>query len=298
MKTIGIGVALITSLGLVLVASRRSEATPDKTTPRSLPAERSSAPNPPRDDYKRTEERATPHTRDGPDPLVRSTRESAYAEIAIIEDDGRRRSMLDRTFQKWVQQDAAGSADFVLTLANEEQRKESMAHLMQAWATQEPSAALSWSAKASFDNDYERQVAMSIICAQVARTDPVEALKLALEHKLDESPDGPFEGLAARWAETDLEAANEWALSMPPGIKRDRVLGSVAWVMADQAPEQSTRLILDQIPAGEARTNALLAVIDRLALQDRERARRLTDTLPGGELRDRARKNLDAFASR
>ena len=271
---------------------------PDKTTPRSLPAERPSTPNLPRDEERRAEKRATPQTRAAPDPLVRSTRESAYAEVAIIEDDGRRRSMLDRIFQKWVHQDAAGAADFVLTLANEEQRKESMAHLMQAWAMQEPSAALSWSAKASFDNDYERQVAMSIICAQVARTDPVEALKLALEHKLDESPDGPFEGLAARWAETDLEAANEWALSMSPGSKRDRVLGSVAWVMADQAPEQATRLILDQIPAGEARTTALLAVIDRLALQDREKARRLADTLPAGELRDRARKNLDAFSSR
>jgi hypothetical protein len=231
-------------------------------------------------------------------PMSRPAQAVEFDEIAKLTDDAQRRRLVDKLFQKWVLDDAPGAAGFVLTVENEDQRKEAMLSVMQTWGVQDAGAALTWAATAAFANDYEREVAMSMTCSQVARTDPAEALRLALQHKLDESADGLCEGLTARWAETDLPAARDWVFAQPAGAPRDRLIESLALVMFENSPAKASQLILDQIPAGEGQDKAILSLAGRLALQNPEQAQQWVATFPEGELRERAMNNLDAILNR
>jgi len=221
-----------------------------------------------------------------------------FNEIMMLVDLEERKRQLDALFQEWTSRDAPAAAAFVLTVQDEDLRKESMLRVMQTWGTQDAKSALAWAKDAGFDTNYEREVAMSMACAQVANTNPAEAIRLALQYKFDESSVDLLEGLTARWAETDLSAASDWVIKQPAGEWRDKLIQSIALEGFDAAPDASTQLVLDQIPAGDDRDKAILSLVSKLAFNDSDKALAWVESFPEGTLRESALENLSLFQNR
>jgi hypothetical protein len=221
-----------------------------------------------------------------------------FEEIMKSDDVAERERMLDRLFQKWTILDAPGAAAFALAAADEDDRRAALIHVMQTWAVQDPSAALSWAKEAPFANPNEREVAMSMACTQVAKSDPQEAIRLAIAFNVDESANGLLSGLTAHWAENDPRGASDWVISIPPSEQRNSLIESVALVMFDTNPTKAAQLIQDQIPAGESQDNAVLSILSSLALRNPDAAQTWVKAFPDTPLRERALRQLDIIQNR
>ena len=215
-----------------------------------------------------------------------------FDAILGLNDSAEKKRLLDGFFSDWTSRDAAGAAGFVLTVGNEDLRKECILRVMQTWAAQAPKAALSWAQQAAFATPPEREMAMCMACTQVSRSDPQRALGLASDFHLDESAEGLVEGLTTRWAEDDLPAAREWAVSQPAGFLRDSLIESLALVLLADDPVEAARLVLSQTPAGEAQNKTIVDLVSQMALEKPDEAQRWVESFPQGPLRDRAWEQL------
>jgi hypothetical protein len=221
-----------------------------------------------------------------------------FEEIAKLEDSQKRERLLGKFFQAWVVRDAAGAAEFALGIEGEEMRRKALLQVASHWAIQDPDAALKWAQDAKYETDYERQMATSMICTAVAQTDPKEALRLALEHRLDEQNDEVLPNLARRWAEVDLSAARDWAVQQPAGEKRGALMLSIAETLVNDNPTRAAKFILEQIPPGESQNQAVFSILPQWASVDLRGATAWAELFPEGPFRDRAMEALDGVKSR
>lgn len=215
-----------------------------------------------------------------------------------LDDQMKRERMLDKLFLKWVVRDAPGAAAFALKVEDEDIRKGAILRVMDTWSVQDAQGALSWARDAQFADHYEREVAMSMACTKVSRSDPQEAIRLAIEYKLDDGANGLMGGLTAQWAQNDVASAREWAIGQPPGEQRNSLIESIALVMFDNNPANAAQLILDQIPAGESRDKAVLSILSSLAIRNPEAAQAWAEAFPEGPLRASALEELDRIQNR
>ena len=198
-------------------------------------------------------------------------------------------------WRAWGKTGAPATAAAVLALPDEAERRASLLPVMELWGAQDPEAALAWAKQATFEAEYERGIMMSMVCTTAARHDPRGALELAVEYGLDASASGLMGGLVSRWAEKDLSAACRWAAGREPGPVRDEMMTDLALVMLEADAARAPRWVLEQMPAGEARDQAMLALVTRLAAQDPELARTWADCFLAAPLRDRMRDRIEAM---
>lgn len=217
--------------------------------------------------------------------------------ILDLEEPAEKNLNLDDLSQ-WANRDAPGAASFVLTIGDEDLRKECMLRVIQTWAARDPRSALSWAESAAFENPREREIAMCMACSQLSWRDPQEALRLASEYQLDENAEGLVEGLATRWAESELLATRDWVISQPQGPMRDSLVESIALVVLEVDPAEAARLVLDQIPPGESQKKSILVLLSQMALQNIEAAQKWTDSFPDGPLRIRALETVKNIQNR
>ncbi len=233
-------------------------------------------------------------------PSNRSERQftEQFNEIMELGDPMRRHRMLDTLFQRWVVHDATAAAEFARTLADEDLRKGAIIRVMETWAVQDAAAALSWARDAQFASPHEREIAMSMTCTQVSLSDPQEAIRLALDYKLDASARGLLEGLTSRWAEMDFPAASSWVIAQPVGEQRDSLIENIALAMVDSSPVKAAQLVMDQIASGENRNKAILLILSGLAFREPDVAQAWASSFPPGPLRDRALEELNRVQNR
>lgn len=98
--------------------------------------------------------------------------------------------------------------------------------------------------------------------------------------------------LCEEWAQKDLAAALGWAGSLKPCPQRDRAFARIADVQSRRAPPEAARTVMEQIPAGPVQTEAVIALLHQWVATDTAGAIDWTESLPPGELRDRAANEL------
>jgi hypothetical protein len=226
------------------------------------------------------------------------TDEDKFKTILALDDATERKRQLDELLDDWAVRDPARAGEFVLIIEAEELRKESMLRVMQTWGGNDAAAALVWAKDAPFENDYEREVAMSMACTQHAKTDAPEALRLALAYQFDENDHGLLEGLTSRWAEADFPAARDWVLSIPASDRRDRLIESIALVIFERDPVASSQFLVEHVLPGESLDKAVLALMYQMASRNPAWAQQWLEAFPESPLRDRAAADLKAFQNR
>jgi hypothetical protein len=169
------------------------------------------------------------------------------------------------------------------------------------WARNFPAEALAWVKNAP---DGKQRVAVSeIVCPQLAQTNPAAAVALAencLGSGTNNAAQYLLDNMAQQWAAQDMQAANAWATSKPPGEQRDRLLQRIAVAESKADPYQAAQLIVNQISPGPTQNEAAMSVIYQWAQKDAAAAQAWAESFPAGDFRDRAIKevrNVSAVAA-
>lgn len=229
------------------------------------------------------------------DPHNNSDLVAQFEALLNRNDSFRQDQLLDKLFQTWVSRDSPGAAAFVLGIEEEELRRKSLLRVAQNWAMQEPEDALKWVIGAEFETDYERKMAGCMVCTQVAREDPIEAIQLALDYGVNKEAEEILTNLTARWAELDAPAALKWAASQSAGKQRDDLVLGIATVVLNNDPVKAAKLVLQEIPPGEGQNEAVFAILRLWAFKDMAGAKAWAEVFPEGPIRNRAVAELDGI---
>lgn len=184
---------------------------------------------------------------------------------------------------------AAGTIE---TLPPGELRVAAMRTVFREWAAVAPREALEWIESTSSEDG--RDVAREFVYHRVAEDDPKAALDAAQEFGADLSMPMVHD-LAQQWAERDTPAAQEWALSLPEGSDRDRILSRVAFVLSQKDPAAAGSMVAGRISPGPEQEEAAMSVLHQWAIRDLEGASRWVANFPPGAMRKRAEEELDGI---
>ncbi|MEO5915313.1 MAG: hypothetical protein ABIS50_13855 [Luteolibacter sp.] len=164
----------------------------------------------------------------------------------------------------------------------------------QLWAARDTSAALDWAA--ALGDARERDEILTDVFLQIAESDPAEAVRTRSRYVTDEKPNPGLEALAQRWADKDFSAARDWGLSRSAGAQRDQLIARLAYVQSQTAPFDAATLVVENVPEGQAQTEAVMAVLHQWGLRDQAAAGKWVGSFAEGDLRTRAVNELSGIA--
>ncbi|MDB6078388.1 MAG: hypothetical protein JWO82_2135 [Akkermansiaceae bacterium] len=189
-----------------------------------------------------------------------------------------------------VRRHPAAAADFAGSLENGPLRDEMMRRVAQYWTERDPVAAQKWAE--GLREPHERSSVLSDVCYQLAQQDPKRATLLADEKGLGDFTGGVLENLAQQWAVREPSEALAWVSGREPGEERDQLLSRVALVLAKTAPAEAASLVVKEIPAGEAQSEAVISVLYQWSRSEPREALAWVELFPEGALRERAMNEL------
>jgi hypothetical protein len=131
-------------------------------------------------------------------------------------------------------------------------------------------------------------------CLNLAETDPLAAMELAIAQKLTADDPGLLNALILRWAERDFSGALEWTRTQPLDAGRDDILAHLAYLRSISAPAAAAEIAATEIAGPRARAEAILSVVHQWAQRAPEEALAWSERLADADLRRRA---LDEIAA-
>jgi len=112
---------------------------------------------------------------------------------------------------------------------------------------------------------------------------------------LNEPPAAVMEDLVQQWAGADLTASLEWATAQPAGATRDEYTTRIAFIMSMSDPSDAAALVMDQIPPGPARDEAIMTVLHQWANQNFVAAAAWANQVAPGPLQQRVLDELNGI---
>lgn len=166
----------------------------------------------------------------------------------------------------------------------------------ESWAKHDPAAALYWAR--GLPHQDQRQEALVGCGNELAFHHPQRAIELAIEAGSAPAAEDLLNQAAGAWAAKDPGAAVTWAAAIADTALREKLVTQVATAWADQDPHAASKLVLDSVNDGSLGDNALVGIVQRIALKDMANAREWVDQFPDGRLRERAEAELSRIAGR
>jgi hypothetical protein len=200
----------------------------------------------------------------------------------------------DRAFNellpRLIAQDPATAGHLALAWEPGPLRDEFLRHVIRLWSAADIGGAVTW--LTSLLHDPDRHTAATAATSQVAQSDPAGAIELSALLRTNRE-DGSLEHLAQLWTEEKPREAQDWIVGQPTSPLRDRLLARIAHVRAQQEPASAADLVLNHLPPGTARDEALLNVVRQWALRDPASATAWVAQFPAGPLHERALVELE-----
>ena len=160
---------------------------------------------------------------------------------------------------------------------------------IRQWTREHPNEALAWLPNAA--SGPQRDAVVEVACAQVAETNPAQAVALAERYAGGCS--NLLENLVLQWSERNEADARAYALSQPAGDERDRLLSRVALTHSKANPAEAAKLAVNEIAPGEVQNEAVMTVLHQWALRDPSQAQAWVKLFPEGDLKMRAVKEIE-----
>jgi hypothetical protein len=189
-----------------------------------------------------------------------------------------------------IKKDPTSAARLAESMPSGTLREEMLRRVAQHWTEQDPASAKQWAEQLS--DVRERNSALTDVCCQIAQTDPQQATQMADQIGLGNLPGATLENLVQQWAARDLTTAEAWVNERPAGEEKDKLFSRIAMVLAESSPAEAARMVVDQIPAGDTQTEAVVSVLYQWAKSDLPGARAWVQLFPEGPLRERALNEL------
>jgi len=176
----------------------------------------------------------------------------------------------------------------------ESDKYEALRELTQ-WAARDPEGALDAIMKMPEGSD--RNDALAAVCFGVAQTDPAAAVRIAQDLQLDQQqqPTAVMEDLVQQWANMDVVSSLAWTENQPPGASRDEYTTRIAFILSQSDPSDAATLVIDQIPPGSARDEAIMTVIHQWGNQDMVAAAAWAHAVVTGPLQERVINELNGI---
>lgn len=190
-----------------------------------------------------------------------------------------------------VQRDPSAAGHLALAWEPGALRDELLGQTIRQWTERDVRGAVTW--LTSLLDPSDREVAANAMMDAVATSDPAGAIELANVLHLGLA-DGRVERVAQLWTEQDPRAAIDWALGQAPGLVRDRLLGRMLHVRAQQEPMEAAMLAVAQFPPGNTRDEAVSAVIRQWAVRDFPAATAWASGFAAGPLQARLFQEIEA----
>jgi hypothetical protein len=231
-------------------------------------------------------------------PPVKPDRATWQLEQAIIQamnstNDADRSLVFTNLLPALILRDPAAAGKLAESLEAGDGRVDFMRRVAQSWAATDPAGALAWAANLS--DTQERQSTLTDATMQLGQANAASAIATVQQYDLGQS-NGIMESLAQLWAGQDLPSALAWSRNLPAGDQRDQALARVAFVEAQTDPNAAASLIVNEMPAGPAQTEAAISVLHQWALRDLPAATAWVQQFPPGPLHDRAQNELNGIA--
>jgi hypothetical protein len=200
-----------------------------------------------------------------------------------------------RVLQRLSEYDIRAAAA-VLTEMPSTDRPEACERVASQWARQDFAEATAWVRQLGVSED--RQGALAGLAAETVTDHPAEVLALVSEIQLPPERHDLISQAASRWAAVDFGGALYWARSVPDSPVRQEVVAAVAVAWADYDAKAAARLVVESMPPGPGHDNALVGIVQRLAIKDMNATEAWVAQFPPGQLRERAQSELNRIAGR
>ena len=154
--------------------------------------------------------------------------------------------------RRWAKADGRAAAAWAERLPAGALRENSLSSVAIEWANTDLNATVEW--VRILPDATEQQTLLLAAANEAVRTDPVEALRLAVESSEGSEGDETIRRAAMEWASQDAAGAMEWAKTIPDEALRHTVLAAemVAW--SETAPESPPRSRLSRCPKDDCWT--------------------------------------------
>ena len=172
-------------------------------------------------------------------------------------------------------------------------RENAIRGLASEWAQGAAGTAEQWAAR--LEDPAERERALTHVCLEVAARDPRGAVPEAQPNRRDGGPPGSG---GNRWAAADFDAAAAWAVDLPEGQMRDRVLMRLVQSRALSEPAEAASMLAEWPLSGRAEEEAAMSVLHQWLLKDPEAGRRWVELFPDGLLKERASDAVQGMSTR
>lgn len=193
-----------------------------------------------------------------------------------------------RLLRNWAEQDPAQAAEWLLQQKAGALRANGVGSVAAAWSDRDSAAAISWVHQLEGE---EREAGLSRVAYELARTEPIEALRLAIEMAPSSERDDLLAHTASQWAGKEPQVAADWVSDVQDPSLRAKLLGSVLVTWSDQNPSEAAEFAL-KARDGDLTDAAVVGIVQRWAQQDPQTASRWVEQFPPGALREAAAENL------
>jgi hypothetical protein len=171
--------------------------------------------------------------------------------------------------RRWAELDPSAAGQWVAQLAVPETRRELSSPVALGWAGTDFNGALAWVHSLPVD-DTSREV-LTVLSYELARSNPVESLKLAAQLPAGAASDEALLHALRQCGGKDLEFAQASALRLPAGELRERALSAVATLMADDDSNRAVQFALAQMVSGLEQNRTIAGIVQRWAQVDYQR---------------------------
>ena len=211
------------------------------------------------------------------------------AHLQQNEKAGTNQDLELRLMRRWAESDPRRGADWALQLPPGSLRQAALREVAMAWAGRNLSEATAWVGELA---EEDRQPALMFIAYETARTDPIEAMKLAMTMAPGEDRTELIFHTARQLAASDPKAAVAWARSLEDDSFREHILTGIATAWSESDAVAAAALAVNGLPPGRARDDAVVGIVQRWVQSEPQRAAAWVTDFPAGSLRDAAVENL------
>ncbi len=205
---------------------------------------------------------------------------AAVQAASALPKDQKNRNLLQEVFNTWASQDpsAAAAAASAHPLPKQ-QRQNLLANIASAWANRDPQAAMTWAQSLPAKDGGSNAVAN--VMHSFARADGPAAAALWQTLPKDQRRNN-LSNLMSSWVGHDPDAALRFARSLERPQDRVNALVSAVGSLDFDKPEAITA-VLNELPAGQTRVDAIRNIFSNQSQQDTARAVRWLLTMPENE---------------
>lgn len=189
-------------------------------------------------------------------------------------------------FRQLVLSDRWVAAALLAELAPGRVRNEAEVELAVVWANQAPTEAILWARQISEPG--ERQRVLITVANEIARTEPIVALTVAIGLPADPARDNLVIHAAAQWAASEPTNAAIWAEQIPDAMLRQRVISAVTTEWAERDPHAAAKFAIECIPPGRSQDDAVIGIVQRWSQTAPTHAASWVGGFPEGTLRESA----------